>query len=155
MDTHTSWRHLHNVSKQKLKVMKSIPNLTVLLLLLLLWRWMKSSTCPSGVPSLSSATTQLDSFTEFSSTSIYSVKEGPISKALYYSFSVSSLTGFVKVSSSCFKNWSKSGSFTIIPKSLMIDQLENNVYFMITSFSILTVGRLNTSDGILIDAKGL
>ena len=155
MDTLTSWRHHHDVSKQKLKVMKPIPNLIVLLLLLLLWRWMKSSTCPSSVPSLTSATTQLSSLTEFTSASIYSVKEGPISKALYYNFSVSSSTAFAKITSNSCQIWSKSISLRIAMKSLEIDKSEKNLYFIILSLGMLTVGRLKTSDGTLVDAQGL
>ena len=134
--------------------MRYTQSLFVLLLLLLLWRWTKSSTCPTSIPSPINTTTQLDSFSDFSSASTSNVKEGPVSKALYYSYSVPSSVAFVKVNLDGSQAWSKSGSFSIAMKSLAVDKLEQNVYF-IASIGTMVVGRLRSSDGTVEDAQGL
>ena len=103
-----------------------------------------------------SASTQLDTFTGYSSVQTYSVEAGPVSSALYFMYYLSSAaaTAFVKLNSDGTKAWSKSASFRTFIRSLTVDNTENSVYFIKNSGNIiLIVGRLKASDGTLIDAQ--
>ena len=149
--------------KLKLKVMKLSQNLAVLMLLLLLWKKVKSATCPIDVSSISNSSTQLDNFSlngspTPSAVSTYNVKVGSVSNALYFmyglTFSTSSFgTTFVKINSDGSQAWSKFINYQTCSKSLAVDKTEQSVYFIEKPGNPMIVGRLNTTDGSLIDSQ--
>ena len=124
--------------------------------LVFLWIPTKSTTCANSASNVKAIFEQIDSFSGYSSSTIWRVISGPISNSLYYSYAINSpyLAVTRRINLDGTLAWMAAYSFTPDGNSLSIDSQEQNLY-LISQTSPTVVVKLQALDGVFSSAQSL
>ena len=121
-----------------------------------LFKLWNASTCTSSVSNSNAIITQIDSFSVSSVIKIFGIKEGTVSRSIYYMYGLTQpdYTVLRKINSDNSLNWMISISFYPIVKELSVDSNEQYLYFG-GFLPYVNVLQLQASTGTIITIKRL
>ena len=117
-----------------------------------------SSTWSSSVPSTYSISTAIDSTAPFSTATFIGVTSGPSSSDLYFMYDLyngaADTTALMRKGHTDNQIWMAGFTVKSSPKSLAVDQLEQNVYFAVNNYPAEVI-RVSASSGAYVDGQSL